>query len=283
MTKKCLGCQIEFETIYPDKVYCTRQCGKRAGDRRRDAVEKLDLHPGDRHGRLILIRPAENTIGRAKWVANCDCRPDREVYVRTDKLQVGRAKSCGCIREDLAKTSAQKKKQLEQQNREQQQKRLLDLEQRLVELRAEEAKWKPVCVFGKREDTQEMRHDAIKKLLHYRQTPRTDPLWSIRYFNAVTADNECYYCRGCLDARGTSIDFFKHSDFYAAWNILFVCRSCREKKNSFYPLTVEEMEIVGRILELIRLRRLNASTTNEYPLQSEAEESFNPLDQPRAA
>ncbi len=56
--------------------------------------KKLDL-TGQRFGRLVALRPAENIGGRTAWLCRCDC--GRETVVRTSRLRSGHTASCGCM------------------------------------------------------------------------------------------------------------------------------------------------------------------------------------------
>lgn len=56
--------------------------------------KKLDL-TGQRYGRLVVLRPAENIGGRTAWLCRCDC--GREKVVKTSRLRSGHTSSCGCM------------------------------------------------------------------------------------------------------------------------------------------------------------------------------------------
>lgn len=55
--------------------------------------KKLEL-TGQRYGRLVVLRQAENIGKRTAWLCRCDC--GNEVVVRTDRLRNGHTTSCGC-------------------------------------------------------------------------------------------------------------------------------------------------------------------------------------------
>lgn len=55
--------------------------------------KKLEL-TGQRYGRLVVLRQAENIGKRTAWLCRCDC--GNEVVVRTDRLRSGHTTSCGC-------------------------------------------------------------------------------------------------------------------------------------------------------------------------------------------
>ena len=55
--------------------------------------KKLEL-TGQRYGRLVVLRQAENNGKRSAWLCRCDC--GNEVVVRTDRLRSGHTTSCGC-------------------------------------------------------------------------------------------------------------------------------------------------------------------------------------------
>ena len=54
--------------------------------------KRLDL-TGQRFGRLIVLRPAENIGDRTAWICRCDC--GQETVVRTNNLRSGRTRGCG--------------------------------------------------------------------------------------------------------------------------------------------------------------------------------------------
>ena len=57
-------------------------------------------HPGERVGRLTLIRKAER-CGRARmWLCRCDC--GGEISVRNTAISARKTCSCGCIRAESA-------------------------------------------------------------------------------------------------------------------------------------------------------------------------------------
>lgn len=58
-------------------------------------AKKLDL-AGRRFGKLTVLRPAEDIGGKTAWVCRCGC--GQETVVRTDSLQSGHTRSCGCRR-----------------------------------------------------------------------------------------------------------------------------------------------------------------------------------------
>ena len=57
--------------------------------------KKLEL-TGQRYGRLVVLRQAENIGKRTAWLCRCDC--GNEVVVKTRYLRSGHVKSCGCKR-----------------------------------------------------------------------------------------------------------------------------------------------------------------------------------------
>lgn len=66
----------------------------------------IDL-TGQRFGRLIVIKQVgKNKWGRTNWLCLCEC--GRETLVCTGDLNIGRTKSCGCLRKekcDIANTT----------------------------------------------------------------------------------------------------------------------------------------------------------------------------------
>jgi len=62
---------------------------------------------GQRFGRLVALRPMEERKDRYMvWECQCDC--GNIAYVRSNSLTCGRTASCGCLRQDLARTQQAK-------------------------------------------------------------------------------------------------------------------------------------------------------------------------------
>lgn len=71
-------------------------------------VPKLDKRtkerPGDRYGRWTILRRAagvSNARARVTWVCRCDCGAEK--FIVGEQLRAGRSKSCGCLRDELAR------------------------------------------------------------------------------------------------------------------------------------------------------------------------------------
>lgn len=55
-------------------------------------------------GRLLVIhRGVNDPAGRLQWLCKCDC--GREVLVSSNHLRTGNTKSCGCLNDELRRTS----------------------------------------------------------------------------------------------------------------------------------------------------------------------------------
>jgi hypothetical protein len=106
--KVCSQCSKEFETIFPDKLYCSQIC-KGAAARRRQGAKPLASRSwsiGQRFGRLTLVeRVSPEGDGRQTWLCDCDCGAKR-VVCRADKMYAKRQQSCGCLRLELRQTAA---------------------------------------------------------------------------------------------------------------------------------------------------------------------------------
>ena len=59
----------------------------------------IDLNPGTRFGRLVVLARAENKGSEVQWLCKCDC--GTIVAVNGKSLRRGQTKSCGCIRDEL--------------------------------------------------------------------------------------------------------------------------------------------------------------------------------------
>ena len=57
--------------------------------------KRIDI-TGQRYGRLVALRPAENIGSRTTWLCRCDC--GRECVVKTVHLRSGHVTSCGCAK-----------------------------------------------------------------------------------------------------------------------------------------------------------------------------------------
>lgn len=71
---------------------------------------------GKRFTRLIITGPANSRDGHTQWMCDCDCGI-KNFVAREDKLNDGRVKSCGCLRQDfrdLEKEKADVSKHLKQ-------------------------------------------------------------------------------------------------------------------------------------------------------------------------
>jgi hypothetical protein len=73
---------------------------------RKGVIKMKVIHPGDRFGRLVVLRETtkeerRNKGGRNYW-CRCDC--GKEVIVYGNHLKQGYTKSCGCLNKELAST-----------------------------------------------------------------------------------------------------------------------------------------------------------------------------------
>lgn len=67
---------------------------------------RCTVHPGDRYGRLVVLRRVENGARRqARFLCRCDC--GTEVIVLAYVLRAGTTKSCGCLRRELMRRRAE--------------------------------------------------------------------------------------------------------------------------------------------------------------------------------
>jgi hypothetical protein len=74
----------------------TKNCGCT-----RDNTTKTDLKPGDRFGRLTLLK-----YYKGKWETQCDC--GNKISRLTNQITSGNIKSCGCLNADQNKKKAAK-------------------------------------------------------------------------------------------------------------------------------------------------------------------------------
>lgn len=69
-------------------------------------MKKIDI-TGQRFGRLIAVRPADNVGNLTGWMCMCDC--GIESVKPTVSLRAGRVQSCGCFKADVVAAGANTK------------------------------------------------------------------------------------------------------------------------------------------------------------------------------
>lgn len=91
-----------------ERLYdCTCDCGgetKLPGSRLRSAATSscgclrggMSAHPGERYGRLLVVRAVQSRGGRRVFLCLCDCGTEAEVVGQ--QLRDGKTRSCGCLR-----------------------------------------------------------------------------------------------------------------------------------------------------------------------------------------
>jgi hypothetical protein len=62
-------------------------------------VEKLDINPGDRYGRLVIVQESGKQNGYRRFLCKCDCGTEKNIDLR--QLRSGDTKSCGCYKNDI--------------------------------------------------------------------------------------------------------------------------------------------------------------------------------------
>lgn len=65
---------------------------------------------GQTFSRLKVVGSKRSRNGRNLWVCECSCGSGKEVVLRASVLKSGRVRSCGCLRSDVMREVAQKKK-----------------------------------------------------------------------------------------------------------------------------------------------------------------------------
>jgi hypothetical protein len=223
------------------------------------------MEVGNRFTRLVLTaRVPPDGSGRQFWNCDCDCGT-KGFKARADKLRDGRQQSCGCL-----------SRELNQQNHERRMSRIAEqqaeLAQKLEEKRKESDSIKEATKQAERTWTPAQRqitngsaarHESVKGLLYSDQVPRTDPLWSSRYYSELVADNECHFCRGPLELNAPCLDSKQQDSYqYEAHNVVVTCRFCMSMR-SWNSLSFEEMKILSPALELIRIQRKAKAARSE--------------------
>lgn len=66
---------------------------------------RLNIRPGDRYGRLVIVREVERRNRRRYFMCRCDC--GAEVAARLTSMRFGDTKSCGCLRREQNATAGQ--------------------------------------------------------------------------------------------------------------------------------------------------------------------------------
>jgi hypothetical protein len=69
-------------------------------------VKMIDL-TGQRFGRLVVVRRAENVGKQTTWLCRCDC--DKATIVRADHLREGATKSCGCFEDECRESGVNRR------------------------------------------------------------------------------------------------------------------------------------------------------------------------------
>lgn len=64
---------------------------------------RLNVRPGDRYGRLVVIREVEQRNRRRYFLCRCDC--GTETTARLTSMRFGSVKSCGCLQREQNKTA----------------------------------------------------------------------------------------------------------------------------------------------------------------------------------
>lgn len=67
------------------------------------AHNRKHMKPGDRYGRLVVVRETESRNGRSYCLCRCDC--GKELEVLCSSLRTGNTKSCGCLQREATSTS----------------------------------------------------------------------------------------------------------------------------------------------------------------------------------
>jgi hypothetical protein len=211
---------------------------------------------GEVFSRLTVVRRGRSENGRQYWVCDCSCGT-KGLERRADKLVDGRVKSCGCLNREMADAAhaqALKTKQDRELLRE------AALQRRQAEIQQQrdtERNWTP----ADRTPTQrlsnlEKKHDSVKGTLHYMETPKEDPLWSLRYYAELILEDECHFCRGPLEDKTHSLTLRDDILGFAAFNAIPTCKLCMLiRMTAMDSLSFADMELLGPSLELIRLRR----------------------------
>lgn len=198
------------------------------------------VRPGIKFGRLIIENVSHHENGRTYWACQCECGV--KTVAREDKLVGGRKKSCGCLQ-------AESNRLLHEQRLKRIREKQTRLESRLVESRA---KRKAQKESGKQTGSIGARFRYLKDLLRNSHTPRTDPLWSINFYEQLIT-GECYFCGGPLSPNGVSLSWINGS-CVTANNAVPTCVRCLSIRgiNDFSFL---EMELLSPGLTMIQLER----------------------------
>lgn len=61
-------------------------------------MRKLDIKPGDRYGRLVIIQESSKRNGYRRFLCKCDCGNKKIIVLNA--LHYGRSRSCGCLRNE---------------------------------------------------------------------------------------------------------------------------------------------------------------------------------------
>ena len=67
-------------------------------------MQAVEITPGERHGRLLIIETARTPAGRRAALCRCDCGTVKTVDLA--HLRGGHTRSCGCLRDETAADNA---------------------------------------------------------------------------------------------------------------------------------------------------------------------------------
>jgi hypothetical protein len=66
--------------------------------------QRIEVKPGDKYGRLTIVRESERIAKKRYFICKCDC--GKEINTRFVNLRDGHTKSCGCLRNEQNQTVA---------------------------------------------------------------------------------------------------------------------------------------------------------------------------------
>jgi hypothetical protein len=101
----------------------------------------------------------------------------------------------------------------------------------------------------------EARHSALLRVLASERVPRTDKLYSERFYEALIHEGICIYCHCPLSPTGIALDRIVNPLGHRSWNVVACCSYCNSIKGDDEYTFQEMSEVFGPAVAEIRRRR----------------------------
>jgi hypothetical protein len=107
----------------------------------------------------------------------------------------------------------------------------------------------------------ESRHVVLCRQLEAERVPRTDLLWSLRFYQGLLegCDNRCFYCEGPLSISGHSLDRIENLKGHRCWNVVPACSMCNSIKSDILSFS-EMLELRDDLVRIAQRRALETKS-----------------------